>query len=294
MYRLLTLMWLLTVGMCAQMFTVTALRGVRFVHRNSPTPQKHLIETMGGGVALFDFNNDGLTDIFFVNSGRIAGQRRETFDRKNPENWDRLYRQNRDGSFTDVTEAAGLASRSDSDYGMGVATGDYDNDGFTDLYVTNYGSNVLYRNNGNGTFTDVTAKAGVASGGWSASAGFFDYDNDGKLDLFVTRYMQWDMSRSKACPTLGQLMYCPPGDFPATTSVLYHNRGDGTFGDVSAPSGIAAAKGKALGVAFADLRRRRFRRHFRGQRWHGAVPVSQQPERHVHGNRAGGRSCALR
>ncbi len=207
---------------------------------------------MGGGVALLDYNNDGLIDIFLVNSGHIASDKPEYFDRKNPENWDRLYRQNRDGSFTDVTEAAGLTNRADTNYGMGVATGDYDNDGFTDIYITNYGRNVLYHNNGNGTFTDVTAKAGVATGGWSASAGFFDFDNDGKLDLFVTRYMQWDMKSSKACPAFGQLMYCPPGDFPATTSVLYHNRGDGTFEDVSAASKIAASKGRALGVAFAD------------------------------------------
>lgn len=257
MYKLLALASLLALTIGAQMFTVTGLRGVAFVHRNSPTPKKHLIETMGGGIALFDYNNDGLIDVLFVNSGQIlvqrpATQNRETFDRKNPLNWDRLYRQNRDGSFTDVTAAAGLADRSDSDYGMGVATGDYDNDGFTDIYITNYGSNVLYHNNGNGTFTDVTVKAGVAAGGWSASAGFFDYDNDGKLDLFVTRYMRWNMNSSKACPVMGQLMYCPPGDFPATTSVLYHNRGDGTFEDASTSSGIAASKGRALGVAFAD------------------------------------------
>ena len=116
----------------------------------------------------------------------------ENFDRKNPRYWNRLYRQNKDGSFTDVTEKAGLANAGDGNYGMGVAVGDYDNDGFPDLYVTSYGKNVLYHNNGDGTFTDVTAKAGVAAGGWSVSAGFFDYDNDGKLDLFVTRYMEWD------------------------------------------------------------------------------------------------------
>jgi hypothetical protein len=132
---------------------------------------------------------------------------------------------------------------------MGVAAADYDNDGFTDLYVTSYGHNVLYHNNGNGTFTDVTRKAGVAAGGWSVSAGFFDYDNDGFLDLFVTRYMEWDLKHSKSCQ---KQTYCPPGDFPATTNKLYRNRGDGTFEDVSERSGIAAKRGRALGVAFND------------------------------------------
>src|ERR1700680_106969 len=175
-------------------FEVKPLRGLDFILQNSPTPRKFLIETMPGGVALFDYNNDGLLDIFLVNAGDttkavggIAG-----FDRSNPKYWNRLYRQNKDGSFTDVTQEAGLAKAGDTNYGMGVAIGDYDNDGNEDIFVTNYGQNVLYHNNGNGTFTDVTAKAGVAGGGWSVSAGFFDYDNDGKLDLFVTRYMEWD------------------------------------------------------------------------------------------------------
>jgi hypothetical protein len=243
---------LLAAGLGAQMFTKPELPGVAFVHRNSPTARKHLLAAMGGGVGLLDYNNDGLLDVFFVNGGEIAEDQSEAFGRKNPANWDRLYRQNRDGSFTDVTEPAGLGRRSDGDYGMGVATGDYDNDGFTDLYITNYGHNVLFHNNGDGTFTDVTEKAGVAGGGWSASAGFFDYDNDGKLDLFVTRYLEWSMNANKACPVLGLLMYCPPGEFPPTRSILYHNRGDGTFEDVSAGSGIAAAKGRGLGVAFAD------------------------------------------
>ena len=228
-------------------------RGIDFILQNSPTPQKYLIETMPGGVALLDYNNDGLLDIFFVNGGRISHPMTtpENFDRHNPKYWNRLYRQNRDGSFTDVTEQAGLANAGDGNYGMGVAVGDYDNDGFPDLYVTSYGKNVLYHNNGNGTFTDVTAKAGVVAGGWSVSAGFFDYDNDGKLDLFVTRYMEWDTQHSKDCG--GNFhTYCPPGEFPRTTNILYHNRGDGTFEDVSETSGIAAKKGHGLGVAFAD------------------------------------------
>src|SRR6185437_2650249 len=228
-------------------------RGLDFTLRNSPTPDKYLIETMPGGVALLDYNNDGLLDIFLVNGGRItpAMPRPERFDRGNPRYWNRLYRQSKDGSFTDVTEAAGLANAGAGNYGMGVAVGDYDNDGYPDLFVTNYGRNILYHNNGNGTFTDVTAKAGVAGGGWSVSAGFFDFDNDGRLDLFVTRYMEWDTRHSKTCGGAWRT-YCPPAEFPATTNLLYRNRGDGTFEDVSQKSGIAAKKGRALGVAFAD------------------------------------------
>src|SRR5882762_4280644 len=234
-------------------FDVRLPRGLDFTLQNSPTPQKYLIETMPGGVALFDYNNDGLLDIFLVNGGRVNSpmQVPERFDRANPRYWNRLFRQNKDGSFTDMTEAAGLSNAGAGNYGMGVAVGDYDNDGFPDLYVTSYGRSILYHNNGNGTFTDVTAKAGVAGGGWSVSAGFVDYDNDGKLDLFVTRYMEWDTQYSKDCG--GRFhTYCPPGEFPRTTNILYHNRGDGTFEDVSVCSGIAAKKGHALGVAFAD------------------------------------------
>ena len=235
------------------LFEVTQPRGLDFILQNSPTPQKYLIETMPGGVALLDYNNDGLLDIFLVNGGRVTSpmQSPENFDRKDPRYWNRLYRQNKDGSFTDVTEQSGLANAGDGNYGMGVAVGDYDNDGYPDLYVTSYGKNILYHNNGDGTFTDVTAKAGVAGGGWSVSAGFFDYDNDGKLDLFVTRYMEWDTKHSKSCGGEWHT-YCPPEEFPATTNVLYHNNGDGTFTDVSQKSGIAAKKGRALGVAFAD------------------------------------------
>ena len=228
-------------------------RGLDFMHQNSPTAQKYLIETMGGGVALLDYNNDGLLDIFLVNGGKLASPMHppEEFSRHDPLYWNRLFRQNRDGSFSDVTAAAGVSNAGDGNYGMGVAVGDYDNDGYPDLYVTSYGKNVLYHNNGNGTFTDVTAKAGVAGSGWSVSAGFFDYDNDGKLDLFVTRYMDWDVKHSKTCGGEWHT-YCPPEEFPAVTNILYHNNGDGTFTDVSQRSGIAAKKGRALGVAFAD------------------------------------------
>jgi hypothetical protein len=208
---------------------------------------------MPGGVALLDYNNDGLLDIFLVNAGRVQNPMSwpADFARRDPHYWNRLYRQNKDGTFTDVTEQSGLSNAGDTNYGMGVAVGDYDNDGYPDIYVTNFGKNILYHNNGDGTFTDVTGKAGVAAGGWSTSAGFFDFDNDGKLDLFVTRYLDWTPADSKTCgaekPT-----YCPPGEFPAISNILYHNRGDGTFEDVSVASGIGAKKGHGLGVAFAD------------------------------------------
>src|SRR5437588_4860817 len=242
-----------TLAAAAPIFDVKPPRGLDFRLLNSPTPQKYLIETMPGGVALFDYNNDGLLDVFLVNGGRLTDpmQLPEKFDRANPRYWNRLYRQNKDGSFTDVTEAAGLSSAGPGNYGMGVAVGDYDNDGYPDLFVTSYGKNILYHNNGDGTFTDVTDRAGVAGGGWSVSAGFFDYDNDGHLDLFVTRYMQWDTRHSKTCGGAWRT-YCPPAEFPATTNILYRNRGDGTFEDVSEKSGIASKKGRALGVAFAD------------------------------------------
>ncbi|MFZ1006829.1 MAG: CRTAC1 family protein [Candidatus Sulfotelmatobacter sp.] len=235
-------------------FKLSPARGVDFVLRNSPTSRKYLIETMPGGVALLDYNNDGLLDIFLVNAGHVADPLRSpvNFDRHHPSYWNRLYRQNIDGTFTDVTVQAGLQNAGDTNYGMGVAVGDYDNDGFPDIYVTNFGRNILYHNNGDGTFTDVTRKAGVGAGGWSASAGFLDYDNDGRLDLFVTRYLDWTPEKSKTCGRIVEPMYCPPSEFGFATSILYHNRGDGTFEDVSAASGISAKPGHGLGAAFAD------------------------------------------
>jgi enediyne biosynthesis protein E4 len=250
-FALFFVLLLCALALTPAIFQVSLPKGLDFKHENSPTSQKYLIETMGGGVALLDYNNDGLLDVFLVNSGQLTApmHKPEAFNRRDPRFWNRLYRQNRDGSFIDVTKAAGLADAGEGNYGMGVAAGDYDNDGYTDLYVTNYGHNVLYHNNGDGTFTDVTARAGVAAGGWSASAGFLDYDNDGKLDLFVTRYMQWDTAHSKVC---ARQTYCLPGEFPRITSILYRNGGDGTFEDVSRHSGIAAKEGHALGAAFND------------------------------------------
>jgi len=178
---------------------VSPPRGVDFVLRNSPTSRKYLIETQPGGAALLDYNNDGLLDIFLVNGGHVRDPMSSPFgfDRRDPSYWNRLYRQNKDGTFTDVMEQAGLANAGDTNYAMGVAVGDYDNDGFPDIYVTNFGSNTLYHNNRDGIFTDVAAKAGVGAGGWSVSTGFLDYDNDGKLDLFVTRPCFGDTFRRK-------------------------------------------------------------------------------------------------
>ncbi len=217
-------------------------RGLDFTHRNSPTPRKYLIETMGGGVAMFDYDRDGRLDLFFVNGGKTGGA---DFGRGDPGYWNRLYRQNADGSFTDVTAAAGLNAAGDV-YGMGAAVGDFDGDGFADLYVTNYGPNALYRNNGNGTFSDVTAKAAVAGGGWSVSAAFVDYDRDGRLDLFVSRYLDWEVSRNVLCGTPFNA-YCRPDKFGGTTNLLFHNEGGGRFREVAMP-----VKGKGMGVAVND------------------------------------------
>lgn len=235
---------------------VTRAVGIDFEHASSATSNKYLLETMGGGVALFDYDNDGRLDVFFTNGAKIddpmpAGK---LPDKSDPRFWNRLYHQNEDGTFRDVTERAGLTGMPQNRYGMGAAVGDYDNDGFPDLYVTNYGGNTLYRNNGDGTFRDVTARAGVAAGGWSASAGFFDADNDGKLDLFVTRYVEWTFQNNGYCGEKkpGYRAYCHPDNYEATTNVLYHNNGDGTFTDISSKAGIADARGKGLGVSFAD------------------------------------------
>jgi hypothetical protein len=254
---------LLAAGIAAASFTGVQLMDatpelkIDFTQANSPTSLKYLPETMGGGVALFDYDNDGRLDIFFVNGARIddpmpPGRMPDKSDRKY---WNRLYHQNPDGAFTDVTEKAGLTGLPQNRYGMGVAAGDYDNDGFEDLYVTGYGGNTLYHNNGDGTFTDVTAHAGVAAAGWSSSAGFFDYDNDGKLDLFVTRYLEWSFADNRYCGERkpNGRAYCHPDNYSGIANVLYHNNGDGTFTDVSQKAGIANPQGKSLGVAFADF-----------------------------------------
>jgi hypothetical protein len=230
---------------------ITRRLGIDFRLENSRTSQKYLPETMCGGVAVFDYDNDGRLDIFFTNGARIddpmpAGRIPVKDD---PRYRNRLYHQNTDGTFSDVTAKAGLAG---AGYGMGVAVGDYDNDGFEDLFVTGLDRATLYHNNGDGTFTDVTAKSGIAISGWSTSAGFFDYDNDGKLDLFVDRYIDWSFESNRWCGPASSRHYCHPLLYPGVTSVLYHNNGDGTFSDVSQKSGIGKLPGRGLGVAFAD------------------------------------------
>ncbi len=205
---------------------------------------------MGAGCAFFDYDNDGWMDIYLVNSGKCD------FYDPNPPLRNALYKNNRDGTFTDVTEKAGVGG---AGYGQGVAAGDYDGDGFTDLFVSGYGRSVLYHNNGDGTFTDVTEKAGVATTGWATSGVWFDYDNDGRLDLFVCRYVDFDKSKHCRCtsPKTADLpeapAFCNPRRYGATESWLFHNNGDGTFTDVSRSSAIAERRGKALGVVAADI-----------------------------------------
>ncbi len=234
---------------------ITAQSGINFRHAASKTSFKYLLETMGGGVAIFDFDNDGRTDLFFTNGAALKDSMAKdaVADKSEPKYWNRLYRQKTDGTFTDATERAGLKGYG---YSMGVAAADYDNDGFVDLFVSGYKVDHLYRNNGDGTFTDVTKKLPYDQNGWSTSAGWFDYDRDGRLDLFVVRYMDWDFeSGSMFCggPTTALRAYCHPDNFKGAANLLLHQRADGSFEDVSKSSGIVDASGKGLGVAFADF-----------------------------------------
>jgi enediyne biosynthesis protein E4 len=220
--------------------------GIRFTHTNGRSPDYYLPETTGAGCAFLDFDNDGWVDIYLVNGGKCD------FFQPNPSLRNALYRNNRDGTFTDVTEKAGVGA---GGYGMGAAVGDYDGDGFPDLYVTQYGRSILYHNNGNGTFTDETEKAGVAAPGWASSAVWFDYDNDGKLDLFVCRFVEFDKFKNQFCGNehTGERYYCIPRVYPPARSWLFHNNGDGTFTDVSQESGIGKVLGKAWGVVATDI-----------------------------------------
>ena len=244
-----------TAGVTEAKFTdVTAALGVNFRNLASHTSKKYLIETMGGGAALFDYDNDGLLDLFLVNGAPLTDPTpKGTIPQKTGQQfWNRLYHQKRDGTFEDVTEKAGLEG---SGYGMGVAVGDYDNDGNADLFVTAYGGNRLYHNNGDGTFTDVTERAGVGGGGWSTSAAWVDLDNDGLLDLIVLRYMEWDFGDIWCGPHQpGFRSYCDPKLFPPATPLVYHNDGDGHFTEISKRIGLSKP-GKGLGIAFADYDR---------------------------------------
>jgi hypothetical protein len=224
----------------------SAASGILWKHVNGRSADYYLPETTGAGCAFLDYDNDGWMDIYLVNSGKCD------FYSSHPPLRNALYRNNRDGTFTDVTEKAGVPG---GGYGMGVAVGDYDGDGFADLYVTQYGQNILYHNNGDGTFTDVTGKAGLAAPGWSSSAAWFDYNNDGHLDLFVCRFVDFTKEKNKFCGNTetGERYYCIPRVYNPMPSWLFRNNGDGTFTDVSKESGIAEHLGKAWGVVATDI-----------------------------------------
>jgi len=231
---------------------IAARSGLNFVTRNCATPNKNQIETMVAGVALLDYDGDGYLDIYLVNGAEIP-----SLEKVSPAYWNRLFHNNRDGTFTDVTEKAGVAG---SGYGMGVAVGDYDNDGRPDLFLANVTGNQLLHNNGDGTFTDITAKAGVAGAVhfgkkmWSVGAGWFDYNNDGLLDLFVVNYCKWEVNKDPYCALKeGVRAYCHPNQYLPLYNTLYRNNGDGSFTDVSHETGIAAALGKGMSVSFADF-----------------------------------------
>ena len=224
---------------------VTAKSGIDFVHTSGASPEKYMVETFGSGVAWIDYDNDGFPDLYFVNGAPGAANA--------------LYRNNKDGTFKDVTQQAGVAASGNRAYKTGVAVGDYDNNGFLDLYVTAFGPNILYKNNGDGTFTDATAAAGVAGGPaeWSTSTGFLDFDRDGHLDLYVVNYLDYRLNDNPYCGLRkeGYRMYCLPTLFDGMPDRLFRNNGNGTFTDVSRQAGIANPAGKGLGVTFCDFDR---------------------------------------
>ena len=230
---------------------ITSRSGVDFTADSNPTPNKNQPETMLSGVGVIDYDNDGYLDIFFINGAALPSLKKES-----PKFYNRLFHNNHDGTFTDVTEKAGLAG---DGFDMGVAVGDFDNDGWQDIYVASVTKNHLYHNNGDGTFTDVTDKAGVGMPTykgqkmWSAAAGWVDYNNDGKLDLFVANYCKWEVNKDPVCLSGGRLRaYCHPKFYEPLPSTLYRNNGDGTFTDVSEETGITKKLGKAMGIGFND------------------------------------------
>src|SRR5918995_1025876 len=227
----------------------STVSGITWVHENAMSPERYLPETMGPGVAFLDYDNDGWMDLFMVNSGGPV----DFYTPKAPLR-NALYKNNRDGTFTDVTEKAGLAGG--KEFGMGCAVGDFDNDGYPDLLVTAYGKCTLYKNNGNGTFTDVTPQSNLAGApNWTTSAVWFDYDNDGKLDLFLCSFVEFSLKSNIYCGDnkLGRRFYCIPRVFKPTPSALFHNNGDGTFTEVSRGTDIQKSLGKALGVVATDI-----------------------------------------
>jgi len=227
-----------------------ATSGIFWIHDNAMSPMRYLPEALGPGCAFLDFDNDGWMDIYLVNTGPSDFHTPRTAARS------ALYKNNRDGTFIDVTAQAGVSANT---FGMGVAVGDYDNDGNPDIFVSAYGRPILYRNNGNGTFTDVSEKAGlgaaVFNGHWTTSAVWFDFDNDGRLDLFTCSFVDYGKDQHLSCGDnkLGKHFYCIPRMFKGTSSLLFHNNGDGTFTEVGHGTGIGAASGKALGVVATDI-----------------------------------------
>src|SRR4051794_29840806 len=223
-----------------------SISGINWTHVNGRSPMAHLPETVGAGCAFLDYDNDGWMDIYLVNSGPS-----DFFKPVKPLR-NALYKNNRDGTFTDVTEQAGVSGGT---FGMGVAIGDFDNDGWPDIFVTSYGNCILYKNNRNGTFTDVTEKAGLLTPGWTTSAVWFDYDNDGRLDLFLCSFVDYGTTEHLACGDnkMGKNYYCIPRAFKGTASFLYHNNGDGTFTQVQKGTDIATSLGKGLGVVATDI-----------------------------------------
>jgi hypothetical protein len=227
---------------------ITAQSGIAFRHVHGGSGLKNYVETMGSGACWLDYDNDGDIDLFVVNSGALPGWTGKD------DTSSRLYRNDGKGRFTDVTAAAGVGS--DGRYGMGCTAGDIDGDGDRDLYVTTFNSpNIMYRNEGNGRFTDVTASSGTGDPRWSASAAFGDIDNDGDLDLYVTNYIDFTLDNNKYCgePGPGRRAYCHPDEYNGVPDSLYRNRGDGRFDDISAAAGVADPIGKGLGVVFLDL-----------------------------------------
>ena len=229
---------------------IAARAGVQFTLANSATGRKHIIEPMLGGVAVLDYDGDGRQDLYFVNGARIP-----SLEKDDPAYWNRLYKQAADGRFVDTTREAGVSGVG---YSMGIAVADYDNDGFPDMFVSGLNRSVLYRNRGNGTFEDATAKAGLGAPDlqqhWAVAAGWFDYDADGHLDLFVVRYLAWTLESDRVCPSAAATyrIYCDPRYYAGLPNLLFRNHGDGTFQDVSAAAGIAAHVGKGMSAAFSD------------------------------------------
>ena len=228
---------------------IAAQAGISFVLENNPTDQKRMIETMPGGIAVFDYDGDGLPDIYFTNGAEVP-----SLEKSSPKYRNRLYRNEGKMKFRDVTDDAGVAG---AGYSMGAAAADYDNDGRADLFVAGVNRNILYHNLGNGRFEDVTAKAGIKSGEWAVAAGWFDFDRDGRLDLWVVHYARWPPAEDRFCgdSTRGIRIYCHPKYFEGLAGTLYRNRGDGTFEDVTARAGLSQYAGRGMSVAFADYDR---------------------------------------